>query len=128
VIKQAYQCINEKADVVIDEGAGSWLVPFNKTQTMADVVSKLQLEVIQVVGLRLGCLNHALLTSESIAAHKLTQVGWIANQLTNNMHNPQENIDVLQQKLDGKCLGVIPHLPQHELKNITRYLTINNLL
>ena len=128
VIKQAYQQIAEQTDVVIVEGAGGWLVPFNATQTMADIASALQLDVIQVVGLRLGCLNHALLTSASIAAQGLTQVGWVANQFTDEMHNPSENIQSLQQRLPDVCLGVIPHLAQTQTNVITQYLNIDTLL
>jgi len=127
-IKQAYEYIAEKVDVVIVEGAGGWLVPLNKTQTMADVVSALQLDVIQVVGLRLGCLNHALLTSANIAAHGLTQAGWVANQLTDNMSNQKENIHALQQRMEGECLGIVPNLSQIKADEITQYLNIGTLL
>lgn len=127
VIKNAYQQIAEQVDVVIVEGAGGWLVPLNETQTMADVASALQLDVIQVVGLRLGCLNHALLTSASVAAQGLTQVGWVANQLSENMQNPSENYQALQQRLTGECLGVIPHLAQTQSHDITQFLNIDTL-
>jgi len=114
VIKQAYQQIANQADIVIVEGAGGWLVPLNETQTMADAASALQLDVIQVIGLRLGCLNHALLTSASIAAQGLTQVGWVASQLSENMQNPSENIQNFNNDSLGNALASFPtwHKPR----------------
>jgi dethiobiotin synthetase len=128
VITQAYWHISERVDVVIVEGAGGWLVPLNDTQTLADAAGALQLDIIQVVGLRLGCLNHALLTSANIAAHGLTQVGWVANQLTDNMCNSSENIRALQQRLTGKCIGVIPNLTQTHPNGTAQYLNVETLL
>lgn len=110
IIKQAYQFIAAEVDVVIVEGAGGWLVPLNKAQTMADLARAFQLDVIQVVGLKLGCLNHALLTSESIAAQSLTQVAWVANHASDDMPYGDENIKTLQQRLPGECLGIVPAL------------------
>lgn len=127
-IVQAYRHISERVDVVIVEGAGGWLVPLNNSQTLADAASALQLDVIQVVGLRLGCLNHALLTSASIKAHGLTQAGWVANQLTDNMQNPSENIHALHQRLTGEYLGFVPNLAQTQLHDIAQYLNADMLL
>ena len=127
-IVRAYRKIATEVDIVIVEGAGGWLVPLNDTQTLADAASALQLDVIQVVGLRLGCLNHALLTSANIAAHGLTQVGWVANQLTDNMRNSSENIRALQQRLTGECIGVIPNLTQTHPNGTAQYLNIDTLL
>lgn len=132
-INQAYQLIAAEVDIVIVEGAGGWLVPFNKTQTMADIARTLQLDVIQVVGLKLGCLNHALLTSESIAAQNLSQVAWAGNLLSGDMLYQAENIQTLQQWLPGKCLGIIPAL-QLAFENIigtediAKYLHVDTLL
>lgn len=127
-IVQAYEKIAAEVDVVIVEGAGGWLVPFNKTQTMADIACALRLDVIQVVGLKLGCLNHALLTSQSIAAHGLTQKGWVANQCANDMPYQKENIRSLQSRLSGDCFGLIPNLSQITPENIALNLNINTLL
>ena len=108
----AYQEIAQHVDVVIVEGAGGWLVPLNQTQTMADLAVALQLPVITVVGIRLGCLSHALLTQTSIKEHGLTQAGWVANHLIPNMPYAKENIDYLQQRVAGKLLGILPFKQQ----------------
>jgi dethiobiotin synthetase len=132
-IQQAYQHIAAKADVVIVEGAGGWLVPLTATHTMADIVNTLNVDVIQVVGLKLGCLNHALLTSASIAAHGARHVGWITNSLTENMNHQEENILSLQQRLPGNYLGHIPWqtispTTPANLNNVVTHLNIDSLL
>lgn len=123
-IEQAYREIANQVDVVIVEGAGGWLVPLNATETLADVARVLQLEVIHVVGLRLGCLNHALLTSESIASHKLTQIGWVANHLAENMDNADENIRTLKSRINANYLGEIPYDKNPSGENIAQHLRI----
>ena len=127
-IVQAYEKIAAEVDVVIVEGAGGWLVPFNKTQSMADIACALELDVIQVIGLKLGCLNHALLTSESITAHGLTQTGWVANQCAGNMPYQKENMHSLQHRLPDTFLGMLPHLPQIEPDKVAQHLTVDALL
>lgn len=127
-IVQAYHKIAAEVDVVIVEGAGGWLVPINDNETMADVACALQLEITQVVGLKLGCLSHALLTTESISAHGLTQIGWITNQCANDMPYQKENIRSLQLRLSGDYLGHIPFLGQLTPKDIAQHLNINTIL
>src|SRR5690606_27505056 len=80
------------ADVTLVEGAGGWRVPLNPAETLADLARVLQLPVILVVGIRLGCINHALLTVEAIARDGLQLVGWVANLIDPEMSNQQENI------------------------------------
>ena len=87
------------ANYVLVEGAGGWRVPLNDTETMADAVKLLNIPVILVVGMKLGCLNHALLTAEAIANDGLTLHGWIANDLGNPMPLLAENIAALEQRL-----------------------------
>ncbi|MDX2425943.1 MAG: dethiobiotin synthase [Cycloclasticus sp.] len=105
---QAYQKIAAEVDVVIVEGAGGWLVPLNATQTMADVANVLLLDVIQVVGIKLGCINHALLTEQAILQHKLNPAGWIANQIQPETLQIDELEDFLQSRLRAPMLGSIP--------------------
>lgn len=100
------------ADVTVVEGAGGWRVPLNPSETMADLARVLQLPVIMVVGIRLGCINHALLTAEAIIRDGLPLVGWVANTLDAQMPCQQENILALTQRLPAPCLGVIPFLGQ----------------
>lgn len=97
------------ADFVVIEGAGGWQVPLNDTETMADVAAALGLPVILVVGMRLGCLNHALLSAQSIAAAGLPLAGWVAN-FTAPMREARANVDTLRRRFDAPCLGCIPAL------------------
>ncbi|HEY0665797.1 MAG TPA: dethiobiotin synthase [Gallionella sp.] len=97
-----------QADVVIVEGAGGFLVPLNDTQTGVDMAQQLALPVILVVGMRLGCLNHALLTAQAIAAGGLQCVGWVANVTDPEMAGLDENIAALQSRIAAPLLGVVP--------------------
>lgn len=96
------------ADDVVVEGIGGWLVPISQTQTMADVVYDLELPVILVVGMRLGCLNHALLTERAIAASGCQMVAWVANSPESSM--PDGYVEALTDHLKAPCLGVIPYM------------------
>ncbi len=109
ILMQAYRKIAAQVDVVIVEGAGGWLVPFNETQTMADVACALTLDIIQVVGMKLGCLNHALLTTASIAAHGLKQIGWVANHLSTTTERITENVNALRARIPAPLLDEIPY-------------------
>lgn len=108
VIRRAYWELSAEADIVIVEGAGGFLVPVNQHQTGADLAKILNLPVILVVGMRLGCLNHALLTAQAIKAAGLTLAGWVANCIDPQMLVLAENIATLEQRLDGPLLGVVP--------------------
>jgi dethiobiotin synthetase len=105
-IRAHYTRLVARADDVVVEGIGGWLVPINRTQTMADVVRALELPVILVVGMRLGCLNHALLTQHAVAASGCRLVAWVANALHGGM--PEGYGEALTERLGAPCLGVIP--------------------
>ena len=96
------------ADFTVIEGAGGWLVPLNETETVADIAVKLNTPVILIVGLRLGCINHALLTAAVVRAAGLPLAGWVANRIDPEMAVPKENIAALKDRLDAPLLGVIP--------------------
>jgi dethiobiotin synthetase len=98
------------ADVVIIEGAGGWLVPLNEKETMADVCVGLDVPVILVVGMRLGCLNHALLTAAAIRGQGLTLAAWVANCIDPAMIEVEENIAMLKVRLATRFLGAVPFL------------------
>jgi dethiobiotin synthetase len=108
VIQRAYQILSSQADIVIVEGAGGFLVPLNAQQTGADLVHLLNLPVILVVGMRLGCLNHALLTAQAICAAGLSLAGWVANGIDPQMMLLEENIATLEQRLNCPLLGILP--------------------
>lgn len=110
-IVAAYREVEERADVVIVEGAGGWRVPLGPETLLSDLPEQLGLKVILVVGLRLGCLNHALLTAEAIRhAGNATLVGWIGNHIDPGFTFAKENLATLRARLPAPCLGVIPGL------------------
>ena len=106
-ITQAYQQLAALAEVVIVEGVGGYCVPLNDTQDTATLAQRLGLPVIMVVGLRLGCLNHALLTARSITADGLTLAGWVANRIDPAMVAADDNIRALSQRITAPLLGEI---------------------
>lgn len=96
------------ADVLIVEGAGGWFVPLNEKELMSDVVKLLNIPVILVVGIRLGCLNHALLTAAAIEQAKIPLAGWVANCLQPDMPVLAENIKTLKDRIKAPCWAVLP--------------------
>jgi dethiobiotin synthetase len=109
-ILTAYRRLAARADVVLVEGAGGWLAPISATATMADIAASLALPVILVVGMRLGCLNHALLTRDAIRARGVPFAGWIANKLGVEMPLAAANIDTLANRFGAPPLAVVPSL------------------
>ena len=105
-----HRALAQWADAVVVEGAGGFQVPLSATETGADLAQALGLPVVLVVGLRMGCLNHALLTAESIRARGLTLAGWVANHVDPAMLAQEDNIDFLQQRLQVPLLASIPYL------------------
>ena len=111
-------------DMVIIEGAGGWRVPINSRETLADVAQELECAVIVVVAMRLGCLNHALLTMEAIRRDGLQIAGWVANILDTEMPRLQENIDTLKQSINEPCLGIVPRLDDLSPEQVATFLTV----
>ncbi len=107
-ILAAYRELASQADEVIVEGVGGFCVPLSDTQTTADLARQLHLPVIVVVGMRLGCINHSLLTVRAIADYQLECAGWVANVLDDKMPALQENIGALRERIAAPLLGVIP--------------------
>jgi dethiobiotin synthetase len=97
-------------DVLLVEGAGGWLVPLNDSETMADLAASLGYPVILVVAMRLGCLNHALLTVRAIEAAGLKLAGWVANSPGPGMDAFDENLQTLDKRLPALRLGSVPYL------------------
>jgi dethiobiotin synthetase len=106
VIVAAYSRLAARADVVVVEGAGGWRVPLNEREDMADLAQALGLPVVLVVGLRLGCLNHALLTLESIAQRQLPWAGWVGNHIDPEMACQAENLNALRTRMPDPCVGI----------------------
>lgn len=116
------------ADFVLIEGAGGWRVPISGRETLADLAIELRVGVIMVVGMRLGCINHALLTAEAIRRDGLPLAAWVANQPGPRMDRHEENLDTLRQLLPAPLLGDIPNLPHWQASDLAGYLDIAVLL
>ena len=116
VLTQALRNIQMQADCVVVEGAGGLLIPLNDTEDLSDFATDINLPIILVVGMKLGCINHALLTCEAIKARNLNIAGWIANTLNAEMPLLQENLQTLKTRIAAPFLGLIPTLPQKSQK------------
>ncbi len=108
-IDSAYRRLRELSDIDVVDGVGGFLVPLVKGFDTAALAVRLALPVILVVGMRLGCLNHALLTAEAIAARGLTLRAWVANHIDGDMACAEQNVQALAERLPAPCLGRIPY-------------------
>jgi len=126
-ITSAYASLSALADVVVVEGAGGYMIPLNQRQTSADLARALALPVVLVVGMRLGCLNHALLTRLAIAASGLACAGWVANCIDPSMDGLAENIASLEQRLDSPLLGRVPFGSDVTARETARLLSVRHL-
>lgn len=103
--------LGRRADLTLVEGAGGWRLPLGNGEYLSQLAVELQLPVVLVVGLRLGCLNHAMLTAEAIIRDGLPLAGWVASGCGPAMTAEKENVDALHAMLPAPCLGVVPRLP-----------------
>src|SRR5262249_28521667 len=108
-IAAGFAALCTNADCLVVEGVGGWAVPLSATLMQADLVRALQLPVVLVVGLRLGCINHALLSARAIAADGCELIGWIGNCVDPAMARVDENVATLRERLAAPCLGVLPY-------------------
>jgi dethiobiotin synthetase len=113
-----------RAQFTLVEGAGGYRVPLNPKETLADVTKELKLPVILVVGMKLGCLNHALLTVESIQRDGLKLAGWVANRIDGDMAVYEENVETLHAMIHAPCLGEVPFLSDATAENAAEYLSL----
>lgn len=105
-IEASFHALRQQADAVVVEGAGGLLVPLNdEGHTLADLVQRLNIPVVLVVGMRLGCLNHALLTQEALLARRVPFAGWVANAMSTDMPVLQANVDTLRQHLQAPLMA-----------------------
>jgi dethiobiotin synthetase len=112
------------ADVTFIEGAGGWLVPLNDTETMADIAIALKTPVILVVGLRLGCINHSLLSVAAIRAAGLQLAGWVANSIDPDMEVRAENIRSIEQRIGAPLLGTVPYMQKPDAAQAASLLNL----
>ncbi len=111
-------------DVTLIEGAGGWLVPVNDSETLADLGIALQTPVILVVGMRLGCINHSLLTAAAIQQAGLPVAGWVANTIDPDMAVHDENIEAIAERIDAPLLGRVPHMPKANADAAAKLLNV----
>ena len=107
------------------EGAGGWYVPLNDAETFADFAVATNLPVILVVGLKLGCINHAILSAQAIEASGATLLGWVGNSVDPAMAASLENIRSLRSRLNAPCLGIVNHLQRPNPSNVSKHLDID---
>lgn len=117
-----------QAQFSLVEGAGGWRVPLAGRENLSDLAAQLKLPVILVVGVRLGCINHALLTAETIERDGLRLAGWVANIVDPATSRLDENLATLAERLPAPCLGRVPHLSEASPVEVSRYLDIGPLV
>ena len=117
----------QPADFAVVEGAGGWRVPLNQRETMAHIPKQLNIPVIMVVGMKLGCINHALLTAEAIARDGLQVAGWVANRVDPQMDCYDENVDTINSMLRAPLLGEIPFLEEPTAENAAQFINLDQL-
>jgi dethiobiotin synthetase len=127
-ILAAYERLRATAQFVVVEGVGGFRVPLSATLDTADMARAFALPVVLVVGMRLGCLNHALLTADAIRDNGLTLAGWIANAIDPEMEVREENVAALRDRLAAPLLGEIPYSPRPVPPALARYLNVTALL
>lgn len=110
LLKSACDLNQLTQEFILIEGAGGWLVPLNGSETMADYVKAVECDVIMVVGMKLGCINHALLTKRAIESQGSNLIGWVANHVDPNMLNQKENLETLKAELNCPLIAEIPFM------------------
>ncbi|BFM14413.1 dethiobiotin synthase [Maricurvus nonylphenolicus] len=118
----------QSSDFVVIEGAGGWRVPLNPRETLADLAIELNLPVVMVVGMRLGCINHAILTAEAIERDGLKVAGWVANRVDPEMSCYEENLMTLKTLIQAPLLGEVPFLENANKDAVADCLDIDPLL
>ena len=123
-IVAAFRRLQASAAAIVVEGVGGWDAPLASTLYQADVVRALRLPVVMVVGLRLGCLNHARLTARAIAADGCELVGWVANHVDPAMDRQDENFELLSARMPAPCWGRIPCSPGSTPEVLSKWLRL----
>ena len=127
LIKKYLRSFENKMDYLFIEGVGGYAVPLTKTFTTADLVENLDIPVILVVGMKLGCINHTLLTVESILNKKQKLCGWVANRIDGDMQAYEENFFFLKEKIKAPCLGEVPYFKDFDPYKASKFFDINKL-
>ena len=128
VLDPAYERLRMQSDALIVEGAGGWLAPLDSSRGFADLAVHWHMDVVLVVGMRLGCLNHALLTVESIERRGLRLRGWVANSIDPKFERVTENISSLESRISAPSLGIFAFEPQADLADLAQALAVDALM
>jgi len=120
----AHARLRAQSDIVVVEGVGGWMAPLATSLMQADLVRALDLPVVMVVGLRLGCLNHAYLTARAIEADGARLAGWIATGIDPGMARADDNFALLNERLPAPCIGRLPYDPQPDPERMAKHLRI----
>lgn len=128
VLDRAYERLRLQSEVLIVEGAGGWLAPLDAGRGFADLAARWQMDVVLVVGMRLGCLNHALLTVESIERRGLRLRGWVANCIDPGFERLEENLSTLRNRISAPCLGFFSFAPQTDPETLAKELGLHALM
>ena len=126
VIQTVADQLSQQSDRLVVEGVGGWRVPLGHDGALSDLALMLDLPIILVVGLKLGCINHALLTAESIQASGGKLVGWVGNHVDATMSVAAENIQTLRSEIAVPCFGIVQNLAKPTAKQIAKYLDLNS--
>jgi len=128
VILQAFDYLKSKAEVIVVEGAGGWLAPINRKADIADLAKQLNVPVIMVVAIRLGCINHARLTYQAIQESNVECAGWLAVCVDPAMKKQTENIETIMEALPVPMLGVLPYIEEMDLNKLASNLIDRKLI
>lgn len=128
IIRTRFGDLSRQADAIVVEGVGGWRVPLAAGFDVAALASDLQLPVVLVVGLRLGCLSHARLSAEAIAAADCPLAGWIGSTVDADMERYGQNLATLRRLLPAPCLGIVPHLENPGPESAAAHLETQSLL
>jgi dethiobiotin synthetase len=126
-LERAYRILAGLAEIVVIEGAGGWLTPLDEKHALADFARRAKADVLLVVGLRLGCLNHALLTAQAIEHSGLRLSGWVANAIDPRFERASDNVRALQERLAAPLLGQLPHQVAASAAAAAEYLWLDSL-
>ena len=129
VLKTHYERnLPDDLDLAVFEGAGGWFVPLNDFESFQEFAVTMNLDVVLVVGMKLGCINHSLLTEKAIKACGLNLAGWIANFPHPEMDVAEENLDTLMQRIDAPLLGVVPYMADPAAEVIAKHINIKAIM
>jgi len=121
-IKEHYDSLKKTSEYLFIEGAGGYYVPLGEEIMTSDLINSLNIPIILVAGIRLGCLNHTMLTVEAIHKNKQKIFGWIANIVDPNMHYQEDSIRYLKEKISEPCMGVVPYIRMNDPVEASQHL------